>query len=153
MVPIPLRELIALVAAHPAELVAAAVILVALACLGITSKSQRRRTTARDPQRAFPAHIRRACFERVGGRCEYSGMLPFLRCRAAAAHADHFIPWSKGGASTLENAVASCARHNLRKSATMPSRAMRRRVRRGRSGLSTSRQVGARYGEPAEALR
>ncbi len=81
MVPISLRELTDVAAAHPAELVAAAVILVALACLGITSRSQRRRTTARDPQRAFPAIIRQACFEprRRSVRVQRAAAVPALQ--------------------------------------------------------------------------
>ncbi|MGO0605626.1 MAG: HNH endonuclease [Brevibacterium sp.] len=44
-----------------------------------------------------------------------------MRCRRRSAHGDHFIPWSKGGASVAENFVAACAPCNLAKSAHFPS--------------------------------
>ncbi|GAB3161689.1 hypothetical protein GCM10027059_12500 [Myceligenerans halotolerans] len=70
---------------------------------------------ARDPRRDYPGPVRREAFGRAGGRCEYTS-IPGVRCRRAAEHADHLHPWSRGGATTLANAVASCARHNLVKS-------------------------------------
>lgn len=73
----------------------------------------------RDPARMFPAAVRKAGFDRAGHRCEM-GLL--LRCRARAAHGDHFIPWASGGSSGAQNFVAACAAHNLAKSSKMPSR-------------------------------
>lgn len=56
---------------------------------------------------------RRAVFARDGWECQYCG-----------AHAqltvDHVIPRSKGGASTWENIVASCAPCNRRKGDRLP---------------------------------
>lgn len=79
-----------------------------------------------DPQRALTPVQRQAIFARAGGRCEHFGVLG-VRCRHQAAHADHVVPWSRGGASTLANAQALCARRNLAKGAGMPTE-----VERGR---------------------
>jgi 5-methylcytosine-specific restriction endonuclease McrA len=78
------------------------------------------RSVPMDPQRDFPAHLRRQAFDLAGGRCEYTSVL-WLRCSAVAQHADHLHPWSKGGATTLANCVASCAPHNLSKGAKILS--------------------------------
>jgi 5-methylcytosine-specific restriction endonuclease McrA len=42
------------------------------------------------------------------GRCAYCGA-------AAALHADHRLPLSRGGANTIDNILPACARCNLRK--------------------------------------
>lgn len=84
-----------------------------------------------DPQRAFTPAQRQAIFARAGWRCEHFGLLG-VRCRHQAAHADHVVPWSRGGASTLANAQALCARHNLAKGARMPGRVSTRRLARRR---------------------
>lgn len=72
----------------------------------------------RDPKRAFDANQRRLGFERCEHRCEF-GLL--WRCRAAAHHGDHFLPWSKGGATSMRNFVGACGWHNVTKAARMPS--------------------------------
>lgn len=74
----------------------------------------------RDPQRAFTEPQRRAIFARAGDRCEHTSTFG-LRCKATPSHADHVHPWSKGGATTLANAQALCARHNLQKGSHVPS--------------------------------
>lgn len=74
----------------------------------------------RDPQRAFSEAQRRAIFARAGERCEHTSLFG-LRCTSRPTHADHVQPWSRGGATTLANAQALCARHNLQKSNHAPS--------------------------------
>ena len=74
----------------------------------------------RDPQRAFTEAQRRTIFARAGDRCEHTSLLG-RRCKARPTHADHVHPWSRGGATTLANAQALCARHNLAKSDHVPS--------------------------------
>lgn len=86
-----------------------------------------------DPQRAFTASQRTEGFERAGGRCEMTSWGLF-RCSGPAEHADHHYPWSKGGASSLENLVAACQHHNLAKGARLPSRLATRRITRRRRG-------------------
>jgi hypothetical protein len=73
-----------------------------------------------DPQRLFDSGQKRVAMARAGGRCEAARA--WLRCRAAAEHADHIYPWSKGGATSLDNCQYLCARRNLAKSAKVPSR-------------------------------
>jgi len=56
---------------------------------------------------------RRAVFARDGWECQYCGARSNLTV-------DHVIPRSKGGASTWENIVASCAPCNRRKGDRLP---------------------------------
>lgn len=79
------------------------------------------RAAPRDPQRAFTAQQRREAATCAGGRCEME-VVPFVRCRATGSHADHWWPWSAGGASSPGNLVWACAWHNLAKSAHLPTR-------------------------------
>lgn len=57
---------------------------------------------------------RRAILARDGFRCQYCGSTRQLTL-------DHVIPLSRGGASTWENVVTSCATCNVRKGASLPS--------------------------------
>lgn len=45
-------------------------------------------------------------------------------------HCDHFIPFSRGGATSLENLVPACPSCNLRKQARLPNEAARRKYTR-----------------------
>ena len=74
----------------------------------------------RDPKRAFDFDERRVGFSRAGNRCEMSNLLG-MRCHRSAQHADHWLPWSKGGRSSMANLVAACAKHNLAKSNRWPT--------------------------------
>ncbi|WP_425387279.1 HNH endonuclease [Arthrobacter castelli] len=44
----------------------------------------------------------------------------WFRCPAPGTEADHIIPWSRGGVTELYNGQLLCARHNQRKSDTVP---------------------------------
>ncbi|HEX2016882.1 MAG TPA: HNH endonuclease [Solirubrobacteraceae bacterium] len=59
---------------------------------------------------------RRAVFARDGWACQYCGA-------ASNLTVDHVIPRSKGGASSWENIVASCAPCNRRKGDRLPRQA------------------------------
>ena len=59
---------------------------------------------------------RRAVFARDGWECQYCGARTSLTV-------DHVIPRSKGGASSWENIVASCAPCNRRKGDRLPKQA------------------------------
>lgn len=143
------------------KVVAGAVALVVIAVLVPIYKAvlsvlaRRRRKSGIDPVRMYPADIRRAVFENAGGTCEYMSSW-FSRCSQPAQHADHFIPWSQGGATSELNCVASCARHNTSKGAKLfPRRAARRlEVRRSRyfpAGADT--RVGETYRQIVERQR
>ena len=59
---------------------------------------------------------RRAVFARDGWACQYCGSRSNLTV-------DHVIPRSKGGSSSWENIVASCAPCNRRKGDSLPEQA------------------------------
>lgn len=65
----------------------------------------------RDKRRRFTPSQRAACAERDGYACAYCG------CDAPKGHADHVIPWSRGGQTVLENALWACAKCNTSKGA------------------------------------
>jgi 5-methylcytosine-specific restriction endonuclease McrA len=65
----------------------------------------------RDPQKR--KITRRAVFARDGWTCQYCGVRSSLTV-------DHVIPRSKGGSSSWENIVASCAPCNRRKGDRLP---------------------------------
>jgi 5-methylcytosine-specific restriction endonuclease McrA len=68
---------------------------------------------------------RRAVFARDGWTCQYCGSRANLTV-------DHVIPRSKGGASTWENIVASCAPCNRRKGDALPRQVGMRLLRQPR---------------------
>jgi len=60
--------------------------------------------------RAIPQDVKIAVAARDGGRCR--------QCSSAQdLHFDHVIPWSKGGANTVQNIQLLCGRCNRRKGA------------------------------------
>lgn len=85
----------------------------------------------RDPRRAFTTAERLRLFARAGNRCEYKPII-LPRCVAAPTHADHIYPWSRGGATSISNGQALCARHNLAKSNWVPTVFYIRRLERRR---------------------
>ncbi|MFD6093402.1 HNH endonuclease [Oerskovia sp. NPDC060338] len=94
-----------------------------------------------DPQRLFTPAQRHEGFARAQGRCEHVGSFG-LRCSARPTHGDHVYPWSRGGATAMDNYQALCAVHNLRKGAKVPSafymwRLARRRRRYFPPGVPT----------------
>jgi HNH endonuclease len=62
--------------------------------------------------RAFTERDRRAAYERQKGICPMCGE----HFELAEMHADHIVPWSKGGHTTPENCQMLCRDDNLRKS-------------------------------------
>ncbi|WP_263120717.1 HNH endonuclease domain-containing protein [Cellulomonas sp. RIT-PI-Y] len=103
----------------------------------------------RDPVRWFDTSQRAAGRSLAGGRCEYSARVtPWRRCRARADQADHFYPWSRGGATSMSNQVAACRWHNQTKGARWPSPLLAwviARRRRGYFPAGRARRPGQRY--------
>ena len=66
-----------------------------------------------DMKAVISYELRKRVLERDGNRCRYCGtrQLPF--------HMDHVYPESKGGETTFENLVTSCASCNHRKMVTV----------------------------------
>ena len=62
--------------------------------------------------RQFGEDDRQTLYHRQQGRCAHCGALFELK----EMHADHIVPWSKGGKTTLENGQMLCARCNWEKS-------------------------------------
>ena len=69
---------------------------------------------------------RRAVFARDGWRCQYCGSRSSLTV-------DHVVPRSKGGSSTWDNIVASCAPCNRRKGDSLPRQVGMHLVRQPRT--------------------
>lgn len=65
--------------------------------------------------RQFGPSQRMAMFLRSGGICQKCG----IAIELSTFHADHIVPWSKGGLTTLGNAQALCRSCNLTKSSAM----------------------------------
>jgi hypothetical protein len=85
----------------------------------------------RDPLRRFTRQQRRDGMERANGQCELEAGLR-RRCSRTAEHGDHFYPWSKGGATSLQNFVAACSRCNRAKGARISSPGKQKRLERRR---------------------
>lgn len=69
-----------------------------------------------DPRRCFTRHQRTKILERSDGTCYHCGE-PLDQ----TWEADHLVPWSQGGRTDLDNAVASCRDCNRAKSDKMPA--------------------------------
>jgi hypothetical protein len=66
--------------------------------------------------RNFPRYLKDALLAAARGRCDVIGCdAPF-----AWLEADHYIPWSRGGHTSLSNGRAKCRPHNLEKRDEMP---------------------------------
>lgn len=62
-----------------------------------------------------PLPLKRAVFQRAGGRCEYCGLSQ--AGQEAQFHVDHIRPLADGGATTLDNLALACVSCSLRKGA------------------------------------
>lgn len=98
------------------------VVVLVLIVLMLVSQSSKAKAadSGRDPKRGFDVSQRAQCSTRAGGRCEYT-VAGLWRCPLSGSHADHIVPHSRGGATSLANAAWTCQWHNLTKGARMPS--------------------------------
>ena len=68
--------------------------------------------------RAFTDNQKMTLFERQGGICPMCQAEGKHRVwQLSEMHADHILPWSRGGHTTLDNGQMLCREHNLQKSA------------------------------------
>jgi 5-methylcytosine-specific restriction endonuclease McrA len=73
-------------------------------------RPRRARTATR--ARTIPAEVRRAVWERDGGRCTFVGAGGHACGSTKRLQFDHVIPMSRGGESTAENIRLLCPTHN-----------------------------------------
>jgi hypothetical protein len=73
-----------------------------------------------DPQRAFTHAQRQVIWLRDGKTCQVRTHCDGIECDWDNWHADHRTPWSKGGATTVENGQVCCPSCNLAKGANLP---------------------------------
>src|SRR6478609_895554 len=102
----------------------------------------------RDPVRRFTRQQRREGMARAGGQCATEAGFS-RRCSRTAEHGDHFYPWSKGGATSVQNFVPACSRCNRAKGAQIPSPAQQERLERRRLAYVLSEDA-VRVGERRE---
>ena len=73
--------------------------------------------------RYIPANVKYKVWKRDNGTCQHDGCNAFLDIRFGPAtiltnlHFDHITPYSKGGATTVNNLQLLCAKHNWKKGA------------------------------------
>lgn len=75
-----------------------------------------------DPQRSFDYYQRIAIFRKYDGKCANPDSNPDCQvtCEWDNFHADHIVPWSAGGKTTVANGQLLCAKCNLAKAAALP---------------------------------
>jgi hypothetical protein len=75
-------------------------------------------------QREFSFEQKLAIYRKYRGICQWvekDGMHCGVKCSWSDWHADHIIPWSRGGPTTVANGQLLCPKHNLIKGATLPN--------------------------------
>jgi len=106
-------------------------------------REARRRNRVQRHERMFNQQQKHEGHRRAGGRCEFS--VGLHRCNRASVHADHFYPYGRGGATSMQNFVAACEFHNLSKGMKMPSSLEKSRIEARRKRyfpILTSEKVG-----------
>jgi 5-methylcytosine-specific restriction endonuclease McrA len=88
---------------------------------------------------------RRAVLARDGFRCQYCGSTRHLTL-------DHVIPRSRGGVSSWDNIVTSCAPCNVRKGSSLPSEVGMTPVKKPRPPQPGDFVVASPHGVPASWL-
>lgn len=69
----------------------------------------------KDDQRIFDQEQRLAIYRRDKGLCQLKIRCDGIKCDWDNWHADHIVPWSRGGKTTVENGQVACANCNLAK--------------------------------------
>lgn len=110
--PVSAETVMSFIATHPPIIYTLGALILILAI----RSALRGRKLPTDPTRMFTAAQRAEGFTRANNRCELEGWW-LTRCKKSAHHGDHHYPWSKGGATSMGNFVAACARCNTSKGA------------------------------------
>lgn len=87
----------------------------------------------RDPIRRFSRQDKAEILRRAGGRCEHHGLIVGRCEQTTSLEADHIIPWSRSGPTSIGNGQALCRRHNRDKRASIPTRWQLRAIARRRA--------------------
>ena len=103
----------------------------------------------KDPLRMFVPYVIFEAKRRADHRCEYVDRFGF-RCsnseeNGVTLHADHWIPWSKGGASSEHNIVILCSHCNLAKSNVMPFKWETKKLWKSRRGYQVNAMIPGEY--------
>jgi hypothetical protein len=80
--------------------------------IGAVSTRAGRRLSGRTRARYLPAHVRRAVWERDGGRCTFIGANGHRCNTRTLLEFDHVEPYARGGQGTLEELRLRCRAHN-----------------------------------------
>lgn len=72
----------------------------------------------RDDQRIFTHEQRLAIYRRDNGNCQLKLRCNGIHCDWDYWHADHIVPWSRGGKTTVKNGQVACPDCNLTKGST-----------------------------------
>ena len=111
----------------PSHRILAVSLAVAFLGIALLARAMGKSRRWRDPQRLFDWDQKRQLIRQAGGQCEHKAPL-WRRCPARGEHADHVVPWSRGGPTELWNGQLLCRRHNVSKSYWMPTRTYRWRL-------------------------
>ncbi|MBI1796622.1 MAG: HNH endonuclease, partial [Candidatus Eisenbacteria bacterium] len=77
-----------------------------------TDRPQRRTRRTKPDRRHIPAEVKRAVWERDGGRCTFVSA-DGRRCASRArTEFDHIVPFARGGDATVSNLRLRCRTHN-----------------------------------------
>lgn len=149
LLPRPISANLVAIGTRSAHLAVAQPQLTGAVCIGLVlwllagwARSALALKAPRDPRRLFTGEERRAGFRRAGYRCEFDAWFGLTRCRRPAEHGDHWWPHARGGATSMANLVAACARHNTAKGAVIPTSARTRRIARRRRGYFPGHEPG-----------
>ncbi len=128
---------------------------------GVAARMERNRTARRSHARAagtrkryIPARVRRAVWERDGGRCTFVSAGGH-RCQAQRfLEFDHVVPVARGGMSTVEGLRLRCRAHNQYEAERMfGAEFMRHKRPEGRLEAAETKQRSALAGEPTAPTR
>jgi 5-methylcytosine-specific restriction endonuclease McrA len=116
--------------------------------LGVSTRDLRHEVSSSEggtPSRYIPAAVRRAAWERDGGRCTFVSITGG-RCRSRQfLEFDHAEPFARGGKATVDNIRLRCRAHNQFEAERVFGREfMRQRRQEARVAAAEDRDVGGR---------